>query len=191
MGIKDKFKKMNPKVPPVILVVVSLLVSAGIVWQLAMPKANDKAALETEYATIQTELESSKVMARNKQKFKEKVEQLDAELKSAQEKLPTTEQMEKLLSNINALTKSSGLKLNNWNIGKPLTDPLKLYTETTVTCDVSGSYHSLGKFMAGIDGMTRLVTVTDMSMSSAKLKKYDMEIPTKFTLIAYSAAGGK
>jgi Tfp pilus assembly protein PilO len=194
MAFKDKLKKVNPKVPPIAMMVVSVIIAGLLALQVVIPKGEDKAAQEEVLSTLQAKVEESRLAAGKKEQFKAEQERLVNELKAAQEKLPTNEEQTKLFENISNTVKESGLKLNNWTKAESKVDPLSLYTETTYSYDADGSFHELGKFMARLDGMTRLLTVSRLDMSSAVLKGYKMDIPIKFTITAYSAApaaGGK
>lgn len=194
MAFKDKLKKVNPKVPPIMVMVVSVLIAGLLAYFVVIPDGEDKAAQEAVLSNLQSQIEASRLAASKKEQFKAEQERLVNELKAAQEKLPTSEEQTKLFESISNTVKESGLKLNNWNKGDSKVDQLKLYTETTYSYDAGGSFHELGKFMARLDGMTRLLTVSRLEMSSATLKGYKMDIPIKFTITAYSAApaaGGK
>lgn len=194
MAFKDKLKKVNPKVPPIAVMAAAIVLMGVFALQVVMPAGQKKSELTEELTGLQAKVEESKLMARKKDQFKAEQQKLVDELKAAQLRFPTSEEQAKLLEDINSLIKGSGLKLNNWTKGEPRTDPLGLYTEITITYDVDGSFHDLGKFMERLDGMTRLLTVTNLDMSSAVLKGYKMDIPTKFAIVAYSAApaaGGK
>ncbi len=50
---------------------------------------------------------------------------------------------------------------------------------TPITVEVNGGYHDFGKLMEGLDKMTRMVVVTDLNMSSAKVEGKKMNIPVK------------
>lgn len=191
MAIKDKLKKVNPKVPPIIVMVVPLLLAALFVFKVYMPMLEEKTQLDEEISTVRQKVEEARLKVRKLNELMTANEKLDNDLKNAQEILPTNEQLTALLETISNLVKEAGLELKDWKREKSVTDSSKLYTETVINVEVVGSYHELGKFMERLDSLARLVTVSDLAMSSAKLSGFEMNIPIKFTLTAYSAAGGK
>lgn len=191
MAIKDKLRKVNPKVPPIVIMVVPVLLAALFVFKAYMPMVEEKSQLEEDLAQVQQKVEEGRLKVRKLNDLIAANEKLDADLKKATEILPTSAELTGLLETISGLVKESGLELKDWKRQKTVTDKSKLYAETEINVDVVGSYHELGDFMQRLDGLARLVTVSNLQMSSAKLSGYEMEIPIKFTLTAYSAAGGK
>jgi len=69
--------------------------------------------------------------------------------------------------------------------------PGGLYMQTAIAVELSGGYHKFGKFMEKLDSMPRMLTVSGLDMSSAKLSGMEMDIPVKFTVLAFTAGGGK
>jgi len=190
MAVKDKLKKVNPKVPPIVLMAAALIVAGLFAYYVYMPMLEDKASAEESMTKVKQKVEEGRLKVRKLDELVKANQKLDQDLKAAQVLLPTSEQLTGLLESMNNLVKDTGLKLNDWKREKSVTDSSKLYTQTVITVDVHGSYHELGKFMEKLDDMARLVTVSNLNMSSAKLSGYKMDIPIKFTMIAYSAAGG-
>jgi len=190
MAVKDKLKKVNPKVPPILLIVAAALVAGLFAYYVYMPMLEDKGKAEESLTKVKQKVEEGRLKVRKLDELVKANQKLDQDLKAAQVLLPTSEQLTGLLESMNNLVKDSGLNLNDWKRVKSVTDSSKLYTQTVINVDVHGSFHELGKFMEKLDDMARLVTVSNLNMSSAKLKGYKMDIPIKFTMIAYSAAGG-
>ncbi len=191
MDMKDKFKKVNPKVPPILLMVVPVLLAALFAFYVYMPMLEEKAQLEDQISTVRQKVEEGRLKVRKLDELMKANEKLNQDLMKAQEILPTSEQLTALLETISGFVKETGLELKDWKRETSVTDSTKLYTETVIKVEVVGSYHELGKFMEKLDSLARLVTVSNLEMSSAKLSGYEMSIPIRFTLIAYSAAGGK
>jgi type IV pilus assembly protein PilO len=190
MAVKDKLKKLNPKTPPILILVAVALLAGLFVYYVYIPMLDEKATAEENMTKARQKVEEGRLKVRKLDELVQANQKLDQDLKSAQVLLPTNEQLTGLLDSMNNLVKDSGLKLNDWKRVKSVTDSSKLYTQTVISVNVHGSYHELGKFMEQLDDMARLVTVSNLDMSSAKLSGYKMDIPIKFTLIAYSAAGG-
>ena len=118
-------------------------------------------------------------------------QKLQTELKVATERLPSGVEESSLPEVVGDLVRSSGLTLKSWTPGQKKPGPGGLYSETPITVEVNGGYHDFGKLMEALDKMTRMVVVTELSMSSAKVEGRKMNIPVKFTIDAFSASGGK
>ena len=77
------------------------------------------------------------------------------------------------------------------NAGDKETGPDGLYIKTPISVEVNGGYHDLGKFMEKLDKMTMMMTVSEMNIASGTLGGIKMNLPIKFTVLAYTAGGGK
>jgi len=190
-AIKDKLDKISVKQKTIALAFVPFLMMAAFVYFYYLPARAQKSKLVAEIQTNQSEIAKSQVMERKLSELKEANRKLQEDFKVATELLPGSDEKTKLLDRINEMVKESGLQLKTWTPGAPQQDPSGLFTRTAIAVEVVGSYHDVGKFMEKLDGITRVLNVSDLTMSSAKLAGKKMDIPVKFTVVAYSAAGGK
>ena len=191
MGLKDKLNKINPKYKTLSLAFVPVVMAAAFFYFVYLPDSQEISTLEATIAQNESEISKSKVMERKLGELKAANARLQEELKAATKFLPGRGEDAKLQDTVAGLAQESGLAVKAWTPGAGTPDPSGLYIQTVVNVEVAGGYHELGKFMEKIDGMARMLNVSNLTMSSAKLEGRKMSIATKFTLTAYSAAGGK
>ncbi len=189
--IQDKLNKISPKNVTLLMLALPVLMVAAFVWFVYLPYSKEKSDLDITIKNVQSGISQSQVMERKLGELKAANVKLQQELKAATERLPSSEEDAQLKDRMKGLISESGLTLKSWDSGKKETDESGLYSQTSTNVEVVGSYHEVGKFMDGLDKMTRMLNITDFTMSAAKLEGKKMNIPVKFTLIAYSAAGGK
>jgi len=189
--IQDKLNKLNPKHMTLLLLVVPVLLIAVFVWFIFLPFLKEKSDLEAAIRNTQSGISQSQVMERKIVELRGANAKLQQEFKVVAERLPSSEEDLVLQDRIKGLITESGLAIKTWSPGKKENDPTGLYSMTSINVEIAGSYHELGRLMEGIDRMTRMLSVTDLKMSEGKIEGKKMVIPVKFTLIAYSAAGGK
>jgi len=190
--IQDKLKKITTKQKTLALLVLPVAVAVLFYLYLYTPTVKKKAKLEESISATQSQIAEGLVMERKLEELKTANRKLQDQLKLVAERLPAAgESPEVLKSMISGIAEGSGLSLKTWTAGLPRAGASGVYLATPVTVELVGNYHALGKLMEGIDNQARLLSVTDFTMSSAKLEGREMKIPVKFTIVAYTAAGGK
>ncbi len=187
--LQDKLKDVSPKKMALLMLAAPILMIVAFVYFFYIPLAKDKSELEAAIINTQSNISQGQIMERKLGELKSANQKLQADLKAATEKLPTSEEDAALEDRIKALAAKSGVALKSWNSGKKEAEENGLYSQTSVAVEMAGSYHEVGRFMEDFDSVTRMLGITDFKMSSAKLEGMKMVIPVKFTLIAYSAGG--
>jgi type IV pilus assembly protein PilO len=190
-AIQDRLKKLSPKSVTGLLLLVPVLLAAAFVYFVYLPDSTKIADLRVAIEKNESEISKSQVMQRKLAELKAANQRLQEELKVATEKLPSGEEESRLPEVVADLIKSSGLTMKSWTPGQKKPGPGGLYSETPIKVEVNGGYHEFGRLMEGLDKMARMIVITDLNMSSAKVEGRKMNIPVKFTMEAFSAAGGK
>ena len=86
--------------------------------------------------------------------------------------LPKESEIPKLLTDISALGRNAGLDFLTF---KPLADiPKDFYAEIPVTINVRGPYHNMGYFFDQVSKLARIVSVSNVKMSSPKKEGGEM-----------------
>jgi len=123
------------------------------------------------------ELNESKAVAKDLEKFKKQVEELNVELTSALTQLPNEKEIPEILRNISALGKESKL---NFTLFKPKPEePQQFYARVPIELVFLGEYHSTGIFFDKVSKLPRIINVVNFSMVRAKdqsKSKEDTEI---------------
>jgi len=190
-AISDKLKKINPKHMTMLLFLVPVVLIAVFLYVVYLPYQKSNDALEQRIQQNESEISKSQVMLRKLVELKAANIKLQEDLKNATTVLPGAEESAKLSDTLADMIKASGLTYKSATPGISTVSPSGLYSEMPIVVEFSGSYHDVGKFMEGIDNITRLVSVTDINMSSAIMDGRRMNIPVKMTILAYTAGGGK
>lgn len=191
MNLQDRFKKLNPKQATLITIAIPVALTALFVYFVYMPYSKQIKSLEQKVQQNDSEISKSQVMRRKLAELKAANQKLQVEIKEATQMLPGSGQEAGLPDTISDMAKASGLTLKAVTTGEKKPGPGGLYLQSTFIIEVVGGYHDIGRFMEKIDGMTRVLTVSELLMSSAKLNGTKMDIPAKFTVLAFTASGGK
>lgn len=164
----DSLLKLPPKHKAYILAGVLALIS-GIYWYLAYnPKSTELSGLKTRLEQLQTELNESKTIAADLPRFRAEVERLNDELKKALLELPDKKEIPTLLTNISALGIESGLEFMRF---KPMSEiPSGFYARVPVEISLKGTYHEVATFFDKVSKLSRIVNISNISMSGAKLE---------------------
>jgi len=192
MAIQDAFKKLNSKYAPFALLAVAVLIFVAFYMQVYSPKSEELALLEDQVTTLKTKVDQARVKARKLVEVKKATEKLEAELNKAKDILPGEEDTNKLIDKgLKEMLEDAGLEVKSIKRGKEVAHADNLYKEFNISLETDGTYHEMGRFMQELDSTERLLRVSSLNMSSAKLVGKEMVIPAKFDIIAYSAVEGK
>jgi type IV pilus assembly protein PilO len=112
-----------------------------------------------------------------------------AQLKEAEQKsnvllqqLPDKSQMDGLLTDINQAGIGRGLEFELFKPGSER--PSALYAEMPINIRVVGNYHELGSFAADVAKMSRIVTLSELSISNVAVKDVKSAVPGKLAMEA-------
>ncbi len=176
----EKVLKLPNKQKIMILVLVSLIEAAALVWFLYIPKHKELEGLKTNLAQLEGEITEKTRIANNLPKLKIEYEKLSQELEQALTELPNSKEIPTLLTSITATGKSSGLDFLTFR-PKPEV-PKDFYADVPVDIVVAGSYFSVANFFAAVANMPRIVNITNVAFSD--IKSVNNRMMTKVTCLA-------
>lgn len=176
----EKVLKLPTKQKILILVVISVLEAAALVWFLYLPKHNELNGLKEELAKLQGEISEKTRIANNLPKLKIEYEQLNQELAQALTELPNSKEIPTLLTSITSLGKNAGLDFLTFR-PKPET-PKDFYADVPVDIVVSGSFFSVANFFAAVANLPRIVNINNVTFSD--IKSVNNRMMTKVTCLA-------
>ncbi|MBY6064576.1 pilus assembly protein PilP [Pseudidiomarina sediminum] len=99
--------------------------------------------------------------------YREQLVQLNRNLETLLDMLPTDDETARLLDDITLVGTRSGLEFNR--IEWLPAQPREFYTALPIRVELTGSYHQLGEFIGQIAGLHRIINVKDFSLSSNDL----------------------
>jgi type IV pilus assembly protein PilO len=167
MAIKmDAIYKLPTSKKVVILVVVVCVVIGLYAYAFFIPQQNVLKASKGELNNLVRELNESKAIAKDLEKFKKQVEQLNLELTSALTQLPNEKEIPEILRNISSLGKESKL---NFTLFRPKPEePQQFYARVPIELVFLGNYHNTGIFFDKVSKLPRIINVVNFNMIRAK-----------------------
>ena len=165
LSIESIFKLPTPK--KVLILVGVLCVVAGLyLYVFFLPWQDSMSAAKGELSKLTKELNESRAITRDLQKFKEQVDQLNGELKNALTQLPNEKEIPEILKSISSLGKESNLE---FTLFRPKPEvPQQFYAQVPIELTVLGSYHNIGIFFDRVSKLPRIINVVDFNMTRAK-----------------------
>ena len=121
-------------------------------------------ALKTEFEKKSTELTRAKASVADLPRFEAEYEQLHERWVMAAELLPVERQLAVLLRKITIAGQQTGIKFLMFRPGAPKAETY--YTEMPMEISVNGDYHQVGSFLAELANMRRIVTVSNVKLST-------------------------
>ena len=140
----EKIIKLPTKQKILILLLVTIIESAALVWFLYIPKNNELNELTEKLTKLQGEIAEKTRVVNNLPKTQLEYEQLNRELAQALTELPNSREIPSLLTNITDVGKSSGLDFLTFRPKAEI--PKDFYADVPVYIVVSGSYYSVAHF---------------------------------------------
>jgi len=162
----EKVLKLPTKQKILILVLVSVIEVAALVWFLYLPKHNELNGLKAQLATLQDEITKKTQIANNLPKLRIEYDQLNVELAKALTELPNSKEIPSLLTGITTLGKNAGLDFLTFRPKPEI--PKDFYAEVPVDIIVSGSYFSVANFFAAVANLPRIVNITNVVFSDIR-----------------------
>ena len=100
--------------------------------------------------------------------YKEQLAEMEASFGALLRQLPETTEVESLLVDVSQTGLAAGLEIKRF---RPSDEEKKgFYAELPITLEVSGSFHQLATFISGLAALPRIVTISDMKLSSTNEK---------------------
>jgi type IV pilus assembly protein PilO len=156
-----------PRLKKVLILVVLLCVIAGLyLYAFFLPGQDELKVTKAELSRLVKELNESKAITRDLQKFKDQVKKLNEELKTALTQLPNEKEIPEILKNISSLGKESHLE---FTLFKPKPEePHQFYAKVPIELVALGNYHNIGMFFDKVSKLPRIINVVDFNMTRAK-----------------------
>ena len=156
-----------PRSKKIMLLAVILLAVAGVYYYfLYTPEKQDLDVLEAKYNTLAKQLQESKDIHRDLEKFEAEVTKLNEELAVVRTQLPDEKEIPELLRTVSSLGKESNLEFTLFR-PKP-EEPQQFYAKVPIDLAVIGHYHDLGIFFDKVSKLPRIINVVDFNMTRAK-----------------------
>ncbi len=164
----ERMARLQKNVRVLILVGVAGAVLCIYGFTLYSGISKKAVALQGQLTQIQTKIAESRAVASNLKSFKEKQQELGAELEIALRRLPNQKELPVLLTNMSSLAKKSGLEIRSF---KPAAEVNRgFYAEVPISIEFLGRYHEAGIFFDRLSRLSRIINITELKMSLADRK---------------------
>ena len=162
----DSILKLPTSKKAIILVVILGIITAGFYFRSYSPRQERLKMLRADLNKLVEELNKSRTIARDYQKFKDQVAKLDIELKNALTQLPNEKEIPEILKNITFLGKESNLE---FTLFRPKAEePQQFYAKVPIELILLGSYHNTGIFFDKVSKLPRIINVVDFNLTQSK-----------------------
>lgn len=181
--IDEKYIPLSPKIKLAITAVIILLPVVIFYFTYFQPKTEETERLYKQKVTLEQQIREVKLKAANLAKFERELAEAEAKFQEAAVLLPKEKEIPTLLRDISALGRNAGLDFLTF---KPLADvPRDFYAEIPITINVRGPFHNMGYFFDQVSKLERIVSVTNVKMSSPKKERGEMVLKSDCRLVTY------
>jgi len=145
--------------------VMVAVIAAGYVfyWQ---GQFDELESLANQEVTLRADYRSKLAQAVNLEALQEQKAQVDLYVERLQKQLPSKAEMAALLSDINQAGIGRGLAFELFKPGQVVVRDY--YAELPIDIKVTGNYHDIGAFAADMANLPRIVTLNNMTLTTAK-----------------------
>ena len=172
--LTSQFKGLNPNDPTswpalpryalCVGVTVAVVVALWFVWLNASDDA--LVAERAKEITLREDYKKKLTQAINLDALKKQREQVLQYVTQLEKQLPSKAEMDALLSDINQAGLGRSLQFDVFRPGSVIVK--EYYAELPITLRVTGRYHDMGAFAADIANLSRIVTLTNMTIAPVK-----------------------
>ncbi len=169
--LADDFRGLDPNEPgnwptaPKVAVFIALLVAtvAAVWWFDWREQAELLERRIAEEAQLRQDWASKKRQAINLEEYRRQLEETERQFGTLVKQLPNRAEMDSLLSEINQAGLGRGLQ---FDLFKPGGDVVReFYAEMPIEVRIVGAYHDLGEFASDVSKMSRIVTLSNISLT--------------------------
>ena len=171
----EQFKGLDPKDPGVwpplpkalllLALLIGILVAAYFLdWSDQIEQLDAGRAQESK---LKQEYKSKKQQSINLDLYRRQLREIDSSFGALLKQLPNRSQMDALLVDINQSGLGRGLQ---FELFKPAARETSrdFYAELPIQLRVIGNYHDIGAFASDIGGLSRIVTLNDITLAGGK-----------------------
>ena len=184
---------LDLKSPGLQMLLLAFLLSGGAMGvfffsnllPFTFPKGSAKIGeLKSTYDQKSAELARARASVADLPRFEAEYEQLHQRWELASELLPADRQLPTLLRKITLAGQQTGI---TFTLFRPSAmQPSDYHTEMPINVAVSGDYHAVGSFLAELANMRRIVTVTNLKLTTNTKPDGTGTTVAEFTASAYS-----
>ena len=185
MNLADQFKNVNwkdignaPALPKLLAMVVLLVLVVAAGWYGYWDGLSEELTrAQGDEEKLKKEFIDKKKQAVNLPELKKQLVQVGQYVASLEKQLPSKAEMDALLTDINQSGLGRGLQFELFRPGS--VGVKEYYAELPIAVRVTGNYHDLGAFASDIAQLSRIVTLNDMTITTAASGTLAMDTTAK------------
>ena len=155
----------------VIVIVFLLVTGLGVYWFIVKDKAPQLERAESEETELRLAFESKQKKAANYDAYKAQLAQIEQSFGTMLRQLPGETEIPSLIVDISQTGLAAGLQEKLF-VPQPEI-PKDFYAEKPIKIRLTGGYHEVSKFVSGIAGLPRIVTLHDINITPETKDSYD------------------
>jgi type IV pilus assembly protein PilO len=178
MGLDPRDPATWPLLPrSALFVFVALAIGAALWWVVIRDTVGELQAEREREASLQADFLRKLPQALNLEGLKRQREQVQQQVTQLEKQLPGRSEMDALLSDINQAGLARSLHFDLFRPGQ--VSVKAYYAELPIALKVTGRYHDVGAFAADIAHLSRIVTLSNLSITPARDGGLVMEATAK------------
>ena len=162
----DSILKLSTNKKLLVLFLILGALAGRYYYLLYAPQQEELNRMKAELNTLMKQLNESKAIHQELEKFKAQVASLSKELAIVRTQLPEEKEIPEILRNISSLGKESALEFVLFR-PKP-EEPQEFYAKVPIELTVIGHYHNIGMFFDKVTKLPRIINVVDFNMARHK-----------------------
>jgi type IV pilus assembly protein PilO len=183
----EKYLEQFSKIPTpqkVALGVVVVLMIAAMAYFMSVSESLDKIAEnQTTIENQDTELLKLRQQADRRDEFQREVDRLKQRLREAEEQLPKSAELAKVLKDVDYEARQAGLRVDRFAPEAEISEGD--FSKVPLKMTVRGGYHEVALFLDRLAKLPRIVNVTDLTIGQPKLEKDKMVMVSSYTATTY------
>lgn len=188
----DRFNSVPLGQKVLLFILLMVVIGVGFWMVVYSPIQDDIESANNRLSDLEQEKERLERLKRNQEKMSQKIADLQQELLIAREKLPASAEIPSLLQRVHNQAKTAGLEIRTFQRNNEV--PRQYYIEIPVSMELRGTFDELANFFYYIGRMTRIVNITDISLSRVKSgleQDGSLSVSAQATTFRYKAPEGK
>ena len=181
--LDTKYIPLESKFKLLLVVLIFLLPAVAYYFFFLQPNLTEIDQLAAQKSQLEQELRKVKMQARDLPKLESELAMVQREFDKKSALLPREKEIPQLLRDISALGTNAGLDFMQF---RPLPSiPRDFYDDIPISINVRGPYHSVGFFFDRVSKLERIVSVSNIKMSTPKLEAGEMLLNSDCQLVTY------
>lgn len=181
--LDTKYIPLESKYKIAALIVFLLLPLVAFFFLFYQPNAKKISDLTQQKGALDKQVAELRIKERNLPQLKRDLLETEKIFNEAALLLPKEKEIPQLLKDISAAGQGVGLDFLTF---KPLPDvPQDFYAELPISINVRGPYHNMGSFLDQVSKLGRIVTVSNIKMTTPTKEKGEMLLNSDCTLVTY------